>query len=54
MDKFVARHNIEHFQELLRESNDEDERRRLMHLLAEEEAKLAKLLGDEKSKKAEN
>lgn len=54
MDKFVARHNIEHFQKLLCESKDTDERGNLMRLLAEEEAKLAKLLADEKSKKTSN
>ena len=51
MDKFVAQHNIEHFQKLLTESADADERRALMRLLAEEKAKLAKLLADEKSRK---
>ena len=51
MDKFVAHHNIEHFQKLLTESADADERRALMRLLAEEKAKLAKLLADEKSRK---
>ena len=52
MDKFVARHNIEHFQKLLSESTDAEERRKLMRLLAEEEAKLAKLLADDKSKES--
>ena len=51
MDKFVAQHNIEHFEKRLTESADVDERRSLMRLLAEEKAKLAKLLADEKSKK---
>lgn len=51
MDKFVAQHNIEHFQKLLTEIADSDERRTLMRLLAEEEAKLAKLLADEKYRK---
>ncbi len=51
MDEFVARLNIEHFQQLLRDCADADERRNLMRLLAEEEAKLAKLLAEGKSKK---
>ena len=51
MDKFVARHNIEHLEKRLTESADADERRSLVRLLAEEKAKLAKLLADEKSKK---
>jgi hypothetical protein len=53
MDEFVARLNIEHFQQLLRDcaETDADERRTLMRLLTEEEAKLAKLLAEEKSKK---
>jgi hypothetical protein len=51
MDKFIAQHNIEHFEKLLSESADADERRALMRLLAEEKAKLARVLADEKSKK---
>lgn len=51
MDEFIARLNIEHFQQLLRDCADAEERRTLIRLLAEEEAKLANLLADEKSKK---
>ncbi len=44
MDKFVARHNIDHFRKQLAEETDEAKRQVLMHLLAEEEAKLARLM----------
>ncbi len=41
MDKFVARHNIDHFRKQLAEETDEVKRQMLVCLLAEEEAKLA-------------
>lgn len=40
MDRSVARLNIEHFRRLLATETDEDRRRTLQRLLAEEEAKL--------------
>jgi hypothetical protein len=41
----VARLNIEHFRKKLAEEKDETKRQTLLHLLAEEEAKLAALEG---------
>ena len=41
MDRTVARLNIEHYQRLLATETDEARRQTLLHLLAEEEAKLA-------------
>jgi len=41
MDRFVARLNIERFQQMLASAVDETERQRLRLLLAEEEEKLA-------------
>ncbi len=43
MDEIIARLNIEHFRKKLAEEVDEIKRRMLMQLLAEEEAKLARL-----------
>jgi len=43
MDKFVAGENIKHYRELLQQRPDGPERRRILSLLQEEEAKLAKL-----------
>jgi hypothetical protein len=43
MDRFVAKHNIEHYREALAKETDEAKRRTLARLLAEEEAKLAAL-----------
>ena len=40
MDKFVARHNIEHFRRLIAAETDGAELEKLRQLLAEEEAKL--------------
>ncbi len=39
MEKFVHRHNLEHFRKLLAEATDDAQRQRLAELLAEEEAK---------------
>jgi hypothetical protein len=50
-DRFVARLNIEHFQRKLAEETDEAKRRILKELLAEEEAKLAKLEEASRGKK---
>ncbi len=41
MDKLVARFNIEHYRKVLANEADEARRQTLLHLLAEEEAKLA-------------
>ena len=43
MDKTVARLNIEHFRKLLANEADETKRQLIARLLAEEEAKLARL-----------
>ncbi len=40
MDEFIAKANIEHFKTLLRTELDENKRRILKRLLAEEELKL--------------
>lgn len=39
MDRFVCRENIERYRRLLTQATDEEQRRQLMKLLAEEEAK---------------
>jgi hypothetical protein len=39
MERFVHRQNIEHYRKLLAETTDEAQRRQLLKLLAEEEAK---------------
>jgi hypothetical protein len=41
MDKYIAKANIEHFKKLIEAETDEQKRRVLEHLLAEEELKLA-------------
>ncbi len=43
--------NIKHYRELLKDEKDTSRRRIIMELLAEEEAKLAKLLADENDRK---
>jgi hypothetical protein len=43
MNRFVANLNIEHFRKQLAETADETKRLMLVRLLAEEEAKLARL-----------
>jgi hypothetical protein len=43
--------NIKHYQRLLRSETDASTRQAIANLLAEEEAKLAKLLSDEKGDK---
>jgi len=43
VDKVVARLNIEHYRALLANEVDATKRRTIIHLLAEEEAKLAAL-----------
>jgi len=40
MQRFIHRENIKHYQKLLERTTDEAERRRILNLLAEEEAKL--------------
>ncbi len=40
VDRFIARHNIEHFRELISKETDEGKLQTLRRLLAEEEAKL--------------
>jgi hypothetical protein len=40
VDRFVARHNIEHFRELILKETDEGRLKILRRLLAEEEEKL--------------
>jgi hypothetical protein len=47
MQRFVARENVRRFKEQLKDCNDEGQRQTLSRLLAEEEAKLKKLLRDE-------
>jgi len=39
MDCFIKRENIKHYRELLKHTNDRAERRKILKLLAEEEAK---------------
>jgi hypothetical protein len=48
MDKFIARLNIEHLRKRLTEDIDGVERETVTRLLAEEEAKLERLLANEK------
>ena len=43
--------NIKHFRDLLRNERDPSKRQTITQLLAEEEAKLAKLLGETKEDK---
>lgn len=45
MERFVRRENVKHYKELLKMAATEDERRRLLKLLAEERAK-QKTAGD--------
>jgi len=47
MQRFVARENVRRFKEQLKGCNDEEQRQTLSRLLAEEEAKLKKLLRGE-------
>ncbi len=51
MDRTVARLNIEHYRKRLAEETDETRRQTLPRLLAEEEAKLAALMGQPKARK---
>jgi hypothetical protein len=44
VDRFVARHNIEHFRELISKETDEGKLKTLRRLLAEEEAKLKRAI----------
>jgi len=46
MDRTVAHLNIEHYRRLLAAETDESKRKTLQRLLAEEEAKLAKMRHD--------
>jgi hypothetical protein len=39
VERFIRRHNIEHYRKLLKETSDEAQRKVLERLLAEEEAK---------------
>jgi len=48
-DKTVARLNIEHLRKRLAEPIDDAERQKLARLLAEEEGKLASLMGGPRS-----
>ena len=41
MDRFVARANVQHFRDLVRDEASVPERERLTKMLSEEEAKLA-------------
>ena len=50
MDKTVARLNIEHFRRLLANEADETKRQLIARLLAEEEAKLARLENQNKNR----
>jgi hypothetical protein len=43
MDRKIARLNIEHYRKLLADEKDETRRQTVVHLLAEEESKLAEL-----------
>ncbi len=52
MDKTVAHLNIEHYRRKLAEEADESKRTMLLRLLAEEEAKLAGLLGSTKPRES--
>lgn len=44
MDVFIVKLNIEHFQKKLAKETDQAVRKTLLTLLAEEEAKLAKIM----------
>jgi len=44
VDRFVARHNIEHFRELISTETDEGKLKTLRRLLAEEEEKLKRAI----------
>jgi hypothetical protein len=48
MDRFIARENVEHYKRLLTSECDEQKRRSVLRLLAEEEAKLRLMEGDPK------
>jgi hypothetical protein len=37
--RFIRRENVKHYRQLLEQTTDEDERQRIMELLAEEEKK---------------
>jgi hypothetical protein len=52
MDEFVAKENIKHFKKLLVTETDEAKRQAMLNLLAEEEAKLTKIIAA-RSKTAE-
>ena len=52
MDEFIAKENIKHFRKKLASETDEAKCKNLCELLAEEEAKLAKILA--KSNKTAN
>ena len=39
MLRFIRRENVKHYRQLLEQTTDEDERQRIMKLLAEEEKK---------------
>jgi len=51
MDKTVTRLNIQHYRKLLTNESDETRRQQIARLLAEEEAKLARLEGLGKQRK---
>lgn len=51
MDKTVARLNVEHYRKLLANEADETRRQQIARLLAEEEAKLARLENPSKQRK---
>lgn len=51
MDRTIAKLNIEHYRKKLAEETDEAKRQKLLSLLAEEEAKLAALMGQSKERK---
>jgi len=51
VDKTVSRLNIEHFRKLLANEVDESRRQQITRLLAEEEAKLARLENPSKQRK---
>jgi hypothetical protein len=44
MEEFVIRQNILHFRHLLSTTQDEEQRQKILQLLAEEEVKLARPL----------
>jgi len=51
MDKTVTLLNIEHYRKLLANETDDTRRQAIARLLAEEEAKLARLEGPSKQRK---